>query len=438
MTTKKQEKQLMNLENRVIYSVAELIQTARALLEAKFPYVLVEGEIGEYTLAPSGHMYFNLKDSKSSLACAFFKGSNQALAFKPEAGMKVIAGGVLTLYERNGKFQLNVRTLEPKGVGALQIAYEQLKKKLMAEGLFEEERKKPVPEYPHRIALITSPSGAAIQDFMKILETRVGIEEVELFPVKVQGTEAPFEIQTAIEEVSRLASHDVLILTRGGGSLEDLAAFNDEGVVRALAECSIPTISAIGHEVDFTLCDFVADRREPTPTAAATHLAPGRDEIKDQLDNLRHRLLEALENNLELKKRDLRELLKALSERRPAFLLDQARQDLDSQAEELKQLLRNNLEEKQLQLGRLKDILTRVTPLILIKPYREKLQGLQAQMEAYHPYGPLKRGYAIVTRKKTGKILRSPKGLEAGERLQIRFEKGSLESDVVSIESDEG
>ncbi len=424
----------MNLENRVIYSVAEIIQTARALLEAKFPHVLVEGEIGEYTLAPSGHMYFNLKDQKCALSCAFFKGNNQALAFKPEAGMKVIAGGVLTLYERNSKFQLNVRTLEPKGVGALQIAFEQLKKKLMEEGLFEEERKKPIPEFPQRIALITSPSGAAIQDFMKILETRVGIEEVELFPVKVQGTEAPGEIKAAIEEVSRQASHDVLILTRGGGSLEDLAAFNDEGVVRALAECSIPTISAIGHEVDFTLCDFVADRREPTPTAAASHLTPGRDEIKDQLDNLRHRLQEALGNNIELKKRDLRELLKTLRERRPAFLLDQARQDLDSRVEELKQLLQDNLQEKQQRLNRLSDILARTTPLQLIKPYRERLLGLQAQMEAYHPYGPLKRGYAIVTQKKTGKILRSPKGLEAGERLRIRLEKGSLESDVVSTD----
>jgi exodeoxyribonuclease VII large subunit len=181
----------MNGESRPIYSVTELVQTARALLEAKFSYVLVQGEIGRFTKHPSGHMYFDLKDEKCLVSCAFFKGANQGLTFQPEQGMKVIVGGVLTLYEARGQFQLNVRTMEPIGVGGLLLAFEQLKKKLQAEGLFDESRKKPVPEHPHRIALITSPTGAAIQDFMKILETRVGIDEVELFPVKVQGTEAP-------------------------------------------------------------------------------------------------------------------------------------------------------------------------------------------------------------------------------------------------------
>ena len=280
----------MNGETKPIYSVTEILQTARALLEAKFPYVLVEGEISEFTLALSGHMYFKLKDEKCGLPCAFFKGSNQALAFKPEIGMKVIAGGVLTLYERDGKFQLNVRTLEPKGLGALQLAFEQLKKKLMLEGLFDEDRKKPIPEQPHRIALVTSPIGAAIQDFMKILENRVGIDEVEIFPVKVQGGEAPFEITAAIEEVSRRKEHDVLVVTRGGGSLEDLAAFNDEAVVRALADCSIPTISAVGHEVDFTLCDFVADRRERPRPRQRPDFGTGEIQVQQQLENLSHRL----------------------------------------------------------------------------------------------------------------------------------------------------
>jgi len=422
----------VNNESRVIYSVTELVQTARALLEAKFAHVLVQGEIGRFTKHPSGHMYFDLKDEKCLVSCAFFKGANQALTFQPEQGMKVIVGGVLTLYEARGQFQLNVRTMEPVGVGGLLLAFEQLKKKLQTEGLFDESRKKPVPEHPHRIALITSPTGAAIQDFMKILETRVGIDEVELFPVKVQGAEAPAEIIEAIEEVSRRDEHDVLVLTRGGGSLEDLAAFNDEGVVRALADCAIPTICAVGHEVDFSLCDFVADRREPTPTAAAAHLAPGKDEVEEQLQYLQHRLREALENLLDGKKRDLQELLKTLKSRRPDLLLDQARQDLDRRVDDLQEALRQSLQDKQLQLQRLADFLSRATPLQMMKPFREKLKGLEAQLQAYHPHGPLKRGYAIVTLKESASVLRNAAQVKKGDRLHIQIQKGTVESEVVS------
>ena len=423
-------------DDRVIYSVTELVQTARALLEAKFAYVLVQGELGRFTKHPSGHMYFDLKDEKSLISCAFFKNSNQALTFQPETGLHVMVGGVLTLYEARGQFQMNVRMMEPKGLGGLQLAFEQLKRKLMLEGLFEESRKRAIPSFPKKIALITSPSGAAIQDFMKILETRVGIEEVDLFPVKVQGTEAPLEIRQAIEEVSSLGKHDVVVITRGGGSLEDLAAFNDEGVVRALANCSVPTISAVGHEVDFTLCDFVADRREPTPTAAAAHLAPGHDEVKQQFDHLEHRLREALENQIKDKRRDLTELLKTLRDRRPDLLLDQARQDLDYRTDDLKTALENLLKDKQISLQRMGDFLSRVTPLQRIKPYQERLRGLEAQLQAYHPHGPLKRGYAIVTDKKSGKILRDSKGLVKGEHLMIQLQKGRVESEVVSTEED--
>ena len=425
---------LMNGESRVIYSVTELVQTARALLEAKFSNVLVQGEIGRFTKHPSGHMYFDLKDEKCLVSCAFFKGNNQALTFQPEQGMKVIAGGVLTLYEARGQFQLNVRSLEPVGVGGLLLAFEQLKKKLQAEGLFDEARKKPVPEHPHRIALVTSPTGAAIQDFMKILETRVGIDGVELFPVKVQGTGAPEEIIAAIQEVSQRQEHDVLVLTRGGGSLEDLAAFNDEGVVRALADCSIPTICAVGHEVDFSLCDFVADRREPTPTAAAAHLAPGKDEVQEQLEYLTNRLRTALENLLEGKQRDLQELLKALKGRRPDLLLDQARQDLDRRVEDLQEALRQSLQDKQLQLQRLGDFLARATPLQSLKPLRERLKGLEAQLQAYHPHGPLKRGYAIVSLKESGSILTDAAQVKKGDHLLIQVKKGRVESQVITKE----
>ncbi len=421
-----------------IYSVSEIVQSARALLEAKFGQIFVQGEIGRFTKHPSGHMYFDLKDERCVVSCAFFKGMNNSLAFQPATGQKVIVGGSLSLFEARGQFQLIVRTMEPAGLGALQLAFEQLKKKLLAEGLFDEARKKPVPEHPHKIALITSPSGAAIQDFMKILETRVGIDEVELFPVKVQGVEAPGEIVEAIETVSRLAKHDVLVITRGGGSLEDLAAFNDEGVVRALADCAIPTICAVGHEIDFSLCDFVADRREATPTAAAAHIAPGLDETRDQLNSLQHRLKEAWDSLLSNKQRDLDEMGNSLRERRPDRLLDQARQQVDLSLENLRDALDQKLKDRQLQLDHLAGFLSRFTPLQLMKPLREKLNGLEAQLKAYHPHGPLQRGYAIVTSKKTGKILRSPADAAKGDRLIVELQKGKLESQVVSSEPEAG
>jgi exodeoxyribonuclease VII large subunit len=417
-----------------IYSVSEIVQSARALLEAKFGQVFVQGEISRFTRHPSGHMYFDLKDKRCVVSCAFFKGQNMGLAFQPATGQKVIVGGGLSLFEARGQFQLIVRTMEPAGLGALQLAFEQLKKKLLAEGLFDEARKKTVPEHPHKIALITSPSGAAIQDFMKILETRVGIDEVELFPVKVQGTEAPSEIVEAIERVSRLKRHDLLVITRGGGSLEDLAAFNDEGVVRALANCSIPTVCAVGHEIDFSLCDFVADRREATPTAAAAHIAPGLDETQAQLNSLQHRLKEAWAGLLSNKQRDLEGLANSLRERRPDRLLDQARQQIDLNLENLQDALAQKLKDRQLQLDHLSGFLSRFTPLQLMKPLRERLKGLEAGLMAYHPHAPLKRGYAIVTNKKTGKILRSPGDVSKGDRLMIELQKGSLESQVVSSE----
>ena len=264
------------------------------LLESKFPKVLVQGEINDFKHHSSGHMYFSLKDEKGVLKCAFFKGNNQGLAFKLENGMKVIAGGFLSIYQGYGQFQMNIQLVEPQGIGGIQIAFEQLKKKLTEEGLFDPLKKRPLPRFPRRIAIITSAQGAALQDFLKILATRVGIEDFDIYDVKVQGKEAPLEIITAIKKVTEIKIHDVLVITRGGGSQEDLAAFNDENLVRAIAACSIPTICAVGHEVDFSLCDFAADLRAPTPTAAASMLAPGREEVESVLQNLKLRLNKVL------------------------------------------------------------------------------------------------------------------------------------------------
>jgi exodeoxyribonuclease VII large subunit len=427
----------MNLENRMVYSVSELLQSARMLLEAKFSNVLVQGEITDYKHHSSGHMYFSLKDEKGVLRCAFFKGNNFGMAFKPENGLKVVAGGLITIYQGYGQFQMNVQLLEPQGVGGLQLAFEQLKKKLAEEGLFDPARKRPLPKYPKRIAIVTSAQGAALQDFLKILATRVGIEDFDIFNVKVQGKEAPTEIISAIREISEKAAHDVLVLTRGGGSQEDLAAFNDEGVVRALAASSVPSICAVGHEVDFSLCDFVADLRAPTPTAAAAMLAPGRDEVEAEIDNLALRLKDALNDLVLDKKRDVKELAGILQERRPDHLIAEVRQNLDRKTEDLQEALRQSLQEGKLHLQRFTDFLARSTPLQAVKPFREKLHGLEAQLQAYHPYGPLKRGYAVVSLKKTGEILRSPKGLKKGDRLGIQLQQGALESEVSTMDGEE-
>lgn len=390
----------MNLENRMIYSVSELLQSARMLLETKFPNILVQGEITDFKHHSSGHMYFSLKDEKSVLRCAFFKGNNFGLAFKPENGLKVVAGGLITIYQGYGQFQMNVQLLEPQGVGGLQLAFEQLKKKLAEEGLFDPARKRPLPKYPKRIAIVTSGQGAALQDFLKILATRVGVEDFDVFDVKVQGKEAPVEIISAIREISEKALHDVLVLTRGGGSQEDLAAFNDERVVRELASSSVPTICAVGHEVDFSLCDFVADLRAPTPTAAAAMLAPGRDEVESEIANLALRLKDALNDLVQERKRDLQELSGILQERRPDYLITEARQNLDRRTEDLQEALLKALQDKKLILQRFGDFLSRATPLQAVKPFREKIHGLEAQLQAYHPYGPLKRGYAVVSLKR--------------------------------------
>ena len=426
----------MNTENRVIYSVSEILQSSRMLLESKFSNILVQGEITDFKHHSSGHMYFSLKDEKGVLRCAFFKGNNLGLAFKPENGMKVVAGGFLSIYQGYGQFQMNVQLLEPQGVGSLQVAFEQLKKKLAEEGLFDPARKRQLPKYPKRIAVVTSAQGAALQDFLKILATRVGIEDFDIFDVKVQGREAPPEIISAIGEISEKGDHDVLVLTRGGGSQEDLAAFNDEGVVRALAASSIPTICAVGHEVDFSLCDFVADLRAPTPTAAAAMLAPGRDEVEAEIHNLALRLEKALAGLVQERRRDLKELSGILQERRPDYLIAEARQNLDRLGENAREALLQSLKDKQLQLQRLGDFLARATPLLAVKPFREKLKGLEAQLQAYHPHGPLKRGYAIVRDKKTGKILRSSKDVSRGDRLAIQLQAGTLDSEVVSTDQE--
>lgn len=436
-----------------ILTVSEFLETSRTILENRFPQVSVCGEITNFKIASSGHMYFSLKDEKGRVDCAFFRGFNQALAFKPADGLQVVLGGTATVYAARGQFQLTVRWMEPQGLGGLQLAFEQLKQKLSAEGLFDAARKRPLPRFPKRVAVITSAKGAAWKDFLRILETRVGIEEVDLLDVRVQGTEAPSDIVDAFQSISDWPEYDVVVLTRGGGSAEDLAAFNDESVVRAVASCPVPVLCGVGHEIDTTLCDYAADKRAPTPTAAAEWLAPGRDEIGSRLEDLTRRLKATLCQTLENAREESKLLAERLAEHHPTRRLDEVRRQVDDLSEDMEQALRHKRALIQERWANVSSRLSRSNPAVRLGPLREKvesgdknlrqvmgylckdtnavLKGLEGRLEAVQPLAPLKRGYALVTRVQDGKILKSSEGVAIGEKLHIRLGRGSLESEVL-------
>ncbi len=442
----------MNREG--VLGVTQALQAARALLETRFPSISISGEITGFKLSGPGHMYFSLKDERSVLNCVFFRSSNAGLAFKPEDGLKVVATGSLTLYEARGQFQLNVRGLEPQGLGALQLQYEQLKRRLAREGLFEESAKKPLPRFPRRVALLTSPQGAAIHDFHRLLQDRVSVESVRLFPVKVHGAEAPEEIVSALGEAGSDDSFDVLVLTRGGGSLEDLAAFNDERVVRALAACPHPTISAVGHETDFTLCDLVADRRAATPSAAASLLGPSRDEVRETLADFHARLGYSFTALLRSFRRACEGFRQRLEGRHPGRILGDSRQRLDEILADMIRACRIGLKERGSSLEVLASDLKGHQPGARIRPLRERMgdlsttlhrllkgclrgregvvEGARIRLEACHPMAPLSRGYALVTRASDGTLLRDAVQAPPGEKVRIRLHRGELDSTITA------
>src|SRR5438094_1245607 len=275
---------------RRIWTVHDLIGAVRSALEREYTDIWVEGEISNFRPAESGHLYFTLKDDGAQLRVVMFRLQTRLLRFRPENGLHVVARGRVTIYEGRGELQLSAEYLEPKGVGALQIAFEQLKAKLQAEGLFDPERKKPVPALPKRIGIVTSPRGAAIQDMLNILRRRHETVNVLIFPAQVQGEAAAAEVSAGIRYFNRVKNADVIILARGGGSMEDLAAFNDEALARAIADSRLPLISAVGHETDFTIADFVADLRAPTPSAAAEMVVRRKEAFEGEIENQIQRL----------------------------------------------------------------------------------------------------------------------------------------------------
>lgn len=394
-----------------IYSVSELNGLIKELFDETplFLQIAVRGELSNYKIYPSGHHYFTLKDSESSLKCVMFKSSALKLRFKPENGMSVTAFGRVSVYPRDGAYQLYCTGIMPEGTGDLQVAFEQLKKKLDEEGLFDASHKKPLPLYPEKIAVITSSAGAAVHDMIRILSHRWPMTKVLLLPVRVQGSEAPAEIAGAIRYANRHALADLIITGRGGGSIEDLWAFNDERVARAIYASSIPVISAVGHEPDVTISDYVADRRASTPSNAAEIAVPDASEERTALESYGIRASQAIDKQV----KHLRTELKNLSTRR-------VMQDAGAY-----------LDDRRIELDHMRDKLAASMEAQLAQKAREQA-GLAAALDAMSPLRVLMRGYAIAAQE-SGETVRSVKQLQIGQSLRLRVSDGSAKCMVNEI-----
>ena len=397
---------------RRIYSVAELNHASRLLLEGGLGVVWVEGELSNFARPSSGHWYFSLKDRDAQVRCAMFRARNVLSTVAPEEGMQLLARGRISLYEPRGDYQLIVEHLELAGVGALQRAFEQLKARLQAEGLFAAERKRPLPPLPGTVGVVTSPTGAAIRDILHIMARRFPATRVIIYPVPVQGNAAPAAIAAALDLANARAECDVLILARGGGSLEDLQAFNDERVARALARSTLPVVSGVGHEVDFTIADFVADARAPTPSGAAQLVTQDVRAWLQRLAQIQERL-QALWRRREA---DAQQVLRALQERlqraHPGARLAQHAQRLD----ELEQRRQRAWER-------------------LLLHARSRLEGVMRALHAVSPLATLERGFAIVQGDGDARAVTDVAQLRVGQRIQARLAHGRLHAEILSLEA---
>ncbi len=432
---------------RDIYSVSRLNREVRRLLEQGFSRIWLEGELSNLARPSSGHLYFSLKDAGAQVRGAMFRNRNRALPFTPEDGMQVLVRGKLSLYEPRGDYQLIVEHMEQSGDGLLQRAFEALKQKLSAEGLFAEEHKRPLPALPQRIGVITSPSGAAIRDVLTVLGRRFPAIPVRVYPVPVQGKEAAGEIAATLALAARRRDCDVLILTRGGGSLEDLWAFNEESVARAIHACDIPIICAVGHEIDFTIADFVADQRAATPSAAAELASPDQQEWLQHIGHLATRLQGCFRQTLASRSQAVTWLAKHLQQLHPG-------QTLRQQAQRLDELERRSLASLQSTISKLQASLHTSQARLQLHSPASRLGELQLHwratarrlgnamqaalasrrqalavnsraLNAISPLATLERGYAIVSRP-GGDILRDAKDVQAGEQVNARLGKGQL------------
>lgn len=372
--------------------------------------VAVKGEISNYKVYPSGHHYFTLKDADSSLRCVMFRGNAMRLRFRPDNGMQVVAMGKVSVYPRDGGYQLYCTDIIPDGVGDLAAAFEQLKTKLAAQGLFDPQHKKPIPKFPKVIGIVTSSAGAAVHDILRILRKRYPLVKVRLLPVRVQGVEAPGEIAAAIAYANRHQVADVLIVGRGGGSIEDLWAFNDERVAYAIYRSEIPIISAVGHEPDFTISDFVADLRAATPSNAAELAVPDRESLVQTLDAMTDSMTGALQRQLQSAKRHLQVLVDSPVLHSPELYIQRRRKDLESLQAKLIHAQQNNLSQQ-----------------------KHRYISLSAKLDAMSPLKVLTRGYAVANTD-GGEVVRSVKQVNNGDRLRIWVSDGTITAQITDKE----
>jgi exodeoxyribonuclease VII large subunit len=438
-----------------IYSVSDLTSAVRDLLEGHIGEVWVEGEISNYRKQSSGHHYFTLKDDRSQLACVMFARSYSAQAkVALSDGMQVQAYGAVTVYEARGQYQLIVQLIQPKGQGLLQAKFEALKRKLQSEGLFDPERKRALPKFPQRVALVTSPTGAALQDMLNILKRRSPWLSILICPVRVQGEGAALEISEMIDYVGSHADQlrvEVMIVGRGGGSLEDLWEFNEESVARSIYRSKIPVVAAVGHEIDYTIADFVADRRAPSPSAAAELVAPDLQALKADLTSRRAALDRLVRQSVELRRLQIRRLSEAAYLREPQRLTAERQQRVDQLEMRLAEIWKGLIQQRRSRLGRLAAFLSAFRPEQWLQAKRGELASLEARLKwtagtrldaqkkhvaeltgflrLLGPKQTLERGYSI-TLDSNGAVVRSANLVKAGERIQTKLADGVLHSIV--------
>ncbi len=436
-------------EQQKIFSVSDLNSAIKNQLEGDFPLIWLQGEISNFKPHTSGHFYFTLKDSKAQINAVMFKGFNRHIKFKPADGMEILVRGKVTVYEPRGTYQIFCEVMEPVGLGALQIAYEQLKKKLQAEGLFDKAKKRPIPKLPAKVAIITSPTGAAIRDMLNVLGRRMKSLDITIFPCAVQGNLAVREIVSAIELANKMGNFDVMIVGRGGGSIEDLWSFNEEPVVRAIANSKIPTVSAVGHEIDFTIADFVADLRAPTPSAAAELISQNAADMVDKLQAQFKSLRLVMFKTLQSEQQKVQFLSRKLIDPRRKL------QDLSIRCDELEERLSTSMqsliERKKLNLlamqSRMKnpiqsiELLNRRVEQIsktlmysvqkLISKKREVFLRNTSALDSMSPLKVLDRGYSIV--KSGSKVLKTAKDANVGSSLEIILHQGKLNAKITEI-----
>jgi len=397
--------------NEKFFTVSEITREIRTSLEHKLSNICVIGEISNVRKPGSGHVYLTLKDKNAQLQAVVFRNTASRTKFELKDGMEVVSFGSITVYEPRGQYQLIINKIEPKGIGALQLAFQQLKEKLEKEGLFDHAHKKNIPFIPQKIGIVTSPTGAAIKDILNIIDRRFANVEILIYPVRVQGDGAAQEIAEAISELNNYSDIDVIISGRGGGSLEDLWAFNEEIVARSIYNSRIPIISAVGHEIDITIADLVADKRALTPSEAGELVVPRKDLLIEKIEKFKARLLQSLAGKLRLSKEKLARIANSYAMRQPFDRLNRWQQKLDEFAQRLNLNITHALHTE-----------------------RDKLSGIAGKLESLSPLNVLKRGYTITTRQEDNKSLRDIKNLSKGDKIKTNLSKGSIISEIFSIE----